>query len=207
MSSVTELTDFVQRIHAPHDDPLQRAFEDPQSAGLRPIHVGPLEGRTIAFLVGLIGARRVVEIGTLAGYSAIHIARELPDDGRLWTLELDPVAAACARSNFTAAGVKDRVTLVEGDAHRTLEGLLVHGPFDAVFIDADKCGYPTYADWAARALRTGGLLLADNGYQCGNLMADTVNARAMREFHTSLAAFFDTACVPTPDGLVLGRRR
>jgi caffeoyl-CoA O-methyltransferase len=202
-----DLLAFVERHHAPHDAALARAFDAPGKHDMPAIQISPSEGKTLTLLMRLIGARKVVEVGTLAGYSALRLAQGLAPGGRLWSVELDPRHAQIARENLAAAGVGDRVEVVVGSALQELSQLSVHGPFDAVFIDADKGNYPHYARWAAENLRPGGLLLADNSYFFGNLLADSPEAAHMREFHALVAASFDSACIPTPDGLVLGLRR
>jgi caffeoyl-CoA O-methyltransferase len=198
---------FVERVHVPHDALLARAFDAPRAHGMPEIQLAPSEGKLLGLLLRMIGARKVVELGTLAGYSAIHIGRALPEDGKLFTIELDPKHAAVARANIEAAGLGDRVEVLLGGGVEVLRELAQRGPFDAVFLDADKEGYPHYAAWAGRHLRKGGLLLADNSFYFGRLLEDEVGARAMRRFHEQLAVDFDAVCIPTPDGLVLGIRR
>ncbi len=201
------ILEWIDRVHAAHDAGLAAAFAAPDREDMPAIQVGPEEGRLLTLLMRLTGARRVVEVGTLAGYSAIRIARGLAPGGHLWTCELEAKHAAVARANLAGAGVADRVTVVEGPALDTLASLETHGPFDAVFLDADKEGYPEYGRWATRHLRTGGLLLADNAYLFGHLLEDTPAAASMRRFHEESVAHFDTVCIPTPDGLLLGIRR
>lgn len=198
---------FVQRVHAPHDGALQRAFDAPQRHGMPAIQVGPSEGKLLFCLLSLIAARKVVEVGTLAGYSTIWMARALPKDGKLYSIELDAKHAAVARDNVLAAGLGDRVEVLEGRGIDVLERLSEQAPFDAVFLDADKGGYAEYARWAGRHLRPGGLLLADNAYLFGELLGDRAEAPAMRRFHEDLRASFESVCIPTPDGLVLAIRR
>ena len=200
-----EILDWVASVHAPHDAALARAFETPSD--MPAIMVGPSEGRLLHLLLRLIGARRVVEVGTLAGYSTIHLARALPPDGHLWTVEFEPRHAALARANLAAAGLAERVTVVLGAGTSALPGLEQHGPFDAVFLDADKANYDRYARWAIEHLRPGGLVLGDNAYLFGELLDDDERARAMRAFHAIVAAACDSVCIPTPDGLVLGIKR
>ena len=108
------------------------------------------------------GARRILEIGTLGGYSAIHLARALPEDGRLITLEVDPRHAAVARENLAAAGLAARAEVREGRALDLLPALAARVPFDLAFIDADKGSYPAYLDWCLRLVRPGGLIAVDN---------------------------------------------
>jgi len=205
--STPEVQAFVNDTHAPHDAVLQQAFDAPDEHGMPAIQIGPSEGKTLALLLSLVGAQRVVEVGTLAGYSGIWLARALPPGGRLWSIEFDAHHAEVARANFERAGVADRVEVIEGAGLDVLPQLEDQGPFDAVFVDADKGNYPQYGEWAARNLRTGGLLLGDNAYFFGELMADAETPAAMRRFHAEAAAAFDSVCLPTPDGLLVGVRR
>jgi caffeoyl-CoA O-methyltransferase len=198
---------FVERVHVRHDPGLARAFDAPAAQGMPEIQVSPSEGKLLGLLMRMIDARKVVELGTLAGYSAIHIARALGEGGKLYTVEIDPRHAAVAQANLAAAGVADRVEIKIGGGVDVLRELAAHGPFDAVFLDADKEGYPHYAAWAARHLRRGGLLLADNSYFFGRLLAEEPASRAMQRFHEQLQAEFEAVCVPTPDGLVVAIRR
>jgi caffeoyl-CoA O-methyltransferase len=157
----------------------------------------------------MLGARRVVEVGTLAGYSAIQLARGMAPGGKLITCELEAHNAQVARDNIAAAGLSDRVEVLVGPALQTLASLtsIADGTLDAMFIDADKGGYPDYARWAERKLRSGGALIADNSYFFGQLLADKPEAVRMREFHGFVAQTFDSACIPTPDGMVLALKR
>lgn len=202
-----EILDFVGQLHAPHDAGLARAFASADGERMPAIMLGPSEGKLLELLVRLGQVRRAVEIGTLAGYSALRIARALPEGGHVWTLESEPEYARVAEENLRAAGVADRVTVVVGGAQERLADLQAHGPFDAVFLDADKGSYDRYGRWAAQHLRPGGLLLADNAFFFGKLLdEESADARAMRRFHTETSRSFDSVCIPTPDGLVLGLR-
>lgn len=203
-----EILRYVDALHASHDGALAAAFQAPEREEMPAIQVGASEGRLLELLARLAGARRAVEVGTLAGYSAIRLARGLGPEGRLWTLENDPRHAAVARARIADAGLGDRVEIVEGDAAVRLGDIAENGPFDLVFLDADKGRYDLYGRWAAANVRPGGLLLADNSYFFGRLLdSDDPDAAAMRRFHEEAAASFETACVPTPDGLLLGVRR
>lgn len=202
-----EILAFVDRTHAAHDAGLERAFAAPDKQGMPAIQLGASEARFLTLLMQLIGARKVVEVGTLAGYSALRIARGLATGGKLWTFELEAHHAQVARDNLSAAGVAERVEVIVGPALANLQKIESHAPFDAVFIDADKPGYPEYARWAQKNLRSGGLLIGDNSYYFGHLMSDNPDAARMREFHSYVAAHFDSVCIPTPDGLVLGIAR
>jgi len=201
-----EVLDWVNRVHAPHDAALTRAFEAPERHGMPAIQLGPSEGKTLELLLKLAGAKKVVEVGTLAGYSAIRMARALPPDGHVWSVEFDPTHARVARENVVAASLADRITVLEGPALAVLPSLEEGGPFDAVFVDADKRSYDLYGRWAAKNLRRGGLLLGDNAYLFGRLLEDSDEAAAMRRFHEEAARDFDTVCLPTPDGMLVGIR-
>ncbi|HSB62710.1 MAG TPA: O-methyltransferase [Thermoanaerobaculia bacterium] len=202
-----EILDWVARVHAPHDAALARAFDAPEEHGMPAIQLGPSEGKALEMLLKLAGARQVVEIGTLAGYSAIRAARALPSDGHVHTIEFDPKHARIAGENVAAAGLANKVTVHEGRALEVLPRLAGLGPFDAVFIDADKANYDRYGRWAADHTRAGGLLLGDNAFLFGRLLEDSPEAAAMRRFHEEARAHFDTVCLPTPDGMLLGVRR
>lgn len=202
-----QLLAWLHATHAAHDAPLQRAFDAPDLEGIPAIQVGPQEGRLLTLLMRLVRARRAVEIGTLAGYSAICLARGLEADGHLYTLEYDAKHATVARRNIAGAGLAARITVLEGRAADLLPTLVPHAPFDAVFIDADKGSYDAYGRWAAAHLRPGGLLLGDNAFLFGRLLEESAEGAAMRRFHQEAARSCDTVCLPTPDGLLLGIRR
>jgi caffeoyl-CoA O-methyltransferase len=203
--ATAEILDYVQRTHVAGDAGLARAFTVPD--GVPAIQVGPSEGRLLHLIARLVGARKIVEVGTLVGYSAIHLARALPDGGKLWSVEFSPHHAEIARGNLAAAGVADKATVVVGAGRDVLPTLSSHGPFDLVFIDADKESYDAYGEWAVANLRAGGVVLGDNAYVFGELLGDGARAVAMRRFHEHIAASCDSTCIPTPDGLVLGIKR
>lgn len=201
--------EYVDRLHHADSGPMRGALAAIVGGGLPSIQVGPGDGAAMAVLLAAAGARRVVEIGTLSGYSALWLLRALPADGRLWTLEASPAHAAAARR--VLAG-DDRVEVVEGPALETLPAVATHGPFDAVFVDADKTAYPEYVEWALGNLRPGGLVLADNAYLFGFLAgrapaprAGAAEIAAMRRCHQLVAAHCPLrCCLPTPDGLLVG---
>ncbi|MEW5763351.1 MAG: O-methyltransferase [Acidobacteriota bacterium] len=202
-----EILNYVSSLHAPHDEALERAFSTPEREGLPSIHVAPSEGRLIHLLLRLVGASKVVEVGTLAGYSAIWMARALPPGGRLWSVEVSGRHARAARANLEAAGLSDRVTVLQGEALSVLPKLESHGPFDAVFLDADKGNYAAYGAWAAAHIRPGGLLIADNAFFFGRLMEAGGEAESVRRLHEESRQRFDTVCIGTGDGLLVGVRR
>jgi caffeoyl-CoA O-methyltransferase len=200
-----QIIDYVNRVHAGHDSGLAQAFAVPE--GIPSIMVGPSEGRFLNLLMRLAGAKKVVEVGTLVGYSAIQMARALPAGGKLWSIEFEQKHADVARANIAAAGVADRVEVLVGPGVDVLPTLVGHGPFDVVFIDADKENYANYGAWAIANLRQGGLVIGDNAYLFGNLTDDSDRARAMRAFHEQVAAACDSVCLPTPDGIVVGIKK
>ena len=155
--------------------------------GLPQIHIEPEGGAVLQFLLTAIGARRVAEIGALAGYSSIWMARVLPEDGLLITLEKDAERAQLARASFERAGLADRAEVRVGRAPEDLPALAAEGPFDAVFIDADKEGYPAYLDWALENVRLGGLVMAHNAFWYGRILEDAAQAepgvRALQTFN------------------------
>ena len=203
-----DIVRYLDDLHAPHDAALRQAYEAPGREDMPAIQVSPSEAKLLELLLRIRGAKRVVEIGTLAGFSAIRIARALPADGHLWTVDYNEKHVRVARESLAAAGFSDRVTVIHSSGVDALDGLAEHGPFCAVFLDADKASYPVYAAWAADHTRSGGLLLADNSYYFGKLLEDgNDSATAMRQMHEQARDAYDTVCIPTPDGLLLGIRR
>lgn len=202
-----EVKTYVQQLFAVEDEALSRVAELAAEADLPGISIGPLEGRFLQVVAAAVGARRALEIGTLAGYSGIWIARGLGPDGRLVTLEADPRHAAVARRSFRAAGLADRVEVRVGLALETLPGLVAEAPFDLVFIDADKESCPTYLDWALRLTRPGAAILAHNVFAHGDIVRSDADERvaARREFNRRLAEDqrLVSTLVPLRDGLSL----
>ncbi len=204
----TEQTlNYVRDLFAPEDDVLQAVRHGHADKGLPVIHISSDEGKLIAVLLRLVGARRVLEIGTLGGYSGIWIARALPDDGLLQTIEADPRHADAARRAFHDAGVAAKVELIEGNALEVLPRLDV--AFDAVFVDADKEPLETYYHEAMRLLRVGGLLLCDNAVldnrvgDADDTAADVVGVRAFNRLAASDPRLCATI-ITVRDGLLAG---
>lgn len=155
---------YINDLLVPSDSALDAALADSAEAGLPAINVAPNQGKLLQLLARLQGARAILEIGTLGGYSTIWLARALPPGGRLITLEADPKHAEVARANIARAGLAEVVELRLGRAVDTLPALLRErrGPFDLIFIDADKTGYSDYFAWALKLSRRGSLIVADN---------------------------------------------
>jgi predicted O-methyltransferase YrrM len=163
---------------APHDAALDRALDANHEAGLPPIDVPPVLGKFLEVMIRIAGARRVLEIGTLGGYSTIWMARALPANGLVVTLELEPRHAEIARANLEAAGVLGRVDIRVGRALDTLRALHASAaaPFDLVFIDADKESLPEYLEWSLKLARPGTVIIADNVVRDGKVVdADTAD--------------------------------
>jgi predicted O-methyltransferase YrrM len=185
----TSVDRYIAEQFIPQDTALADAIRASDQAGLPPIAVSAAQGKWLHLLARAMGARRILEIGTLGGYSGIWLARALPRGGRLTTLELDPRHAEVARQNFARAGVADAVEIRLGPALETLPALT--GPFDFVFIDADKPGYTDYFGWAVTLTRPGGLIVADNVIR-GGAVADVRSTdpavRGIQRFNAAVAA-------------------
>jgi predicted O-methyltransferase YrrM len=159
--------------HLLGDDPvLDAALAANAAAGLPAIDVSAVQGKMLHLLARGTGARRILEVGTLGGYSTIWLARALPEGGRLITLELDPHHADVARANLANAGVADKVEVCVGPAVQTLEAMIAAGeaPFDFIFVDADKEGYPAYLRAAMQLSRRGTMLVFDNVVREGGIL-------------------------------------
>ncbi|RDG33984.1 O-methyltransferase [Streptomyces corynorhini] len=161
---------FTDRL-APADEALAAALTAADAAGLPAINVAPNQGKLLQLLAQTQGARTVLEIGTLAGYSTIWLARALPEDGRLISLEYDPAHADVARANLAHAGLDKIAEVRTGPALETLPVLAQEGagPFDLVFIDADKPNNPHYLEWALKLTRPGSLVVVDNVVRGGRI--------------------------------------
>jgi predicted O-methyltransferase YrrM len=164
--------DYVNGLLGPSDPALDAALAASAAAGLPPHHVSPAQGKLLFLLARLRGARRILEVGTLGGYSTIWLARALPADGTLITLESDGKHAAVARANFSRAGLDHVVELRLGPASDTLPQLLAdkRAPFDLIFIDADKQSTLEYFEWSLRMSRTGTLIVMDNVVRDGAIL-------------------------------------
>jgi predicted O-methyltransferase YrrM len=174
------------------DPALDEALAASAEAGLPAINVSPVLGKLLHLLARAIGARNVLEIGTLGGYSTIWLARALPDGGRVISLEADPEHADVARANIARAGLDDRVEVRLGMALDLLPGLAENAePFDFVFIDADKPNNAAYFDWALRLSRVGSIIVVDNVVRGGDIIdtaSDSPTVQGVHRFLERLAA-------------------
>lgn len=178
----TQVDTYLGEVLIPPDSALDAAVRAGVDAGLPQIQVSPTQGKLLYLLARMLGARRILEIGTLAGYSTIWMARALPRDGRLITLEVDPVHAEVARSNFRLAGLDSMIEVRVGSALESLPGLAAEGarPFDLVFIDADKENNPSYVSWALRMSRPGTVIVVDNVVRHGAVIEATSHDASIR---------------------------
>lgn len=186
-----EVDDYLGGLF-PDDDVLKAAVERGKAEGLPEIAVSPMQGRLLHLIARSMGARAILEVGTLAGYSAIWLGRALPPDGRMITLEVDAHHADVARANLASAGLSN-VEVRLGPARTTMPQLIAEsaGPFDVIFIDADKVGYPDYWRWSLELSHPGTMIIADNVVRHAAILdartTDDSN-RAMREFNAIVAA-------------------
>lgn len=207
---------YVEGLFAPPDPALEYALRRSREAGLPEINVSATEGKLLRMLAEMVGAKRILEIGTLGGYSAIHLARALPENGALISLELNERHADVARENVAEARLAKQIDVRVGDARELLAGMAENGegPFDLVFIDADKGGYPEYLGWALRLSRPGSLILGDNAIRGGSVLdPGDESSRAIREFNEKLARDPRLSSLVLPlireriDGLAIARVR
>ena len=203
-----QIEEYIASLFIAPDPVLTQNISDADAAGLPAIQVSPNQGKLLYLLTKMCGASRVLEIGTLGGYSTTWLARALPDGGMITSLELDQKHADVARKNVDRAGVGPRVTMHVGPAEQTLTRLIEQRvpKFDLIFIDADKPGYSRYLDLSLQLSRAGTVILADNLIRDGGVLEATPqedNARAARAFNAVLAAHPRLESIIIP---VLGKR-
>ena len=200
---------YVDALLEPEDTVLAEIRARCGVEGLPPIAVGRFDGRHLEVLARMAGARRIVEIGTLGGYSGVCLARALPEAGILHTFELDAHHAAVAAESFRKAGVEAKVHIHVGPALERLHDIEAEGPFDLAFVDADKAAYPAYLDWCGEHLRVGGTVIADNVFRRAAfpLPGDSPEAAAgIRGFNEALARSgrWRATMLPLEDGFGVG---
>jgi len=204
-----EISKYITGLFALQDTALIHTLQDSAQRGLPAISIQPEEGRFLQFLVRASGARRVIEIGTLGGYSGIWIARGLAPGGKLITLEKEPFHARVAEQHFALAGLADRIEVRVGEALRSLASLAAEGPFDFVFIDAEKPDYPSYFEWALVNLRVGGVMAAHNAFRKGDILNRVdpeENTRILQDFNqrASREPRLISTIYPGGDGMLVG---
>jgi predicted O-methyltransferase YrrM len=189
----TAVDQYINNIAIGRDGALEAASEAAVAAQLPPISVTPAHGKLLHLMARAQSARRILEIGTLAGYSTIWLARAVPAGGRVVTLEANPMHADIARANLTRAGVADRVDIRLGKALETLPQLAVEkqDPFDFVFIDADRTNLAEYFDWAVKLAHAGSVIIVDNVVRKGGVIdasSEDANIKGVRRFAERLSA-------------------
>lgn len=208
-----ELHDYVVAHGTPPDAVQQELIEATEALGpLAMMQIAPEQGALLELLVRVTGARRIVEVGTFTGYSALAMARALPADGHLLCCDVSEEWTAIARRHWAAAGVADRIELRLGPALDTLRALPAEEAFDLAFVDADKPSYAAYVDELHPRVRTGGLVLVDNTLWDGKVLdpsADDTDTVAIRALNDALATDdrWDAVLLPVADGLTLLRKR
>ena len=188
----TAVDDYLTKVLVGPDAILDAVLRACEAAGLPPANVSPNQGKLLQLLARMHGARAILEIGTLGGYSAIWLARALPPGGRLVTLEVDAAHADVARANFALAGLTGVIELRVGRALETLPRLAAEraGPFDLIFIDADKPHNSEYFAWALRLARRGTVIIVDNVVRAGAVLdaaSDDPSVRGVRRLNERLA--------------------
>ncbi len=205
---------YIRSLYAAQDSLLEGIDKRLKSINMD-IHIGPDEGKLLQMLIALREVRTIVEIGTLAGYSTLWMARALPEDGHITTLNKEPQHIAMARESFEASEVKHKITMLEGDARELLPKLSANPdfkkrPLDMVFIDADKISYNHYLDWAEAHVRKGGLIVGDNTFLFGAVWQDSppegvapTTWKEMRRFNERLADSkrYMSTILPTQEGM------
>ena len=187
----TDVDQYIDNLLVGEDEALDHALETSDKAGLPQINISASQGKFLNLIARIHGARKILEFGTLAGYSTIWLARALPADGKLITLEADPHHAEVAIGNIAAAGLADRVEVKVGKALDTLPTLAGEGPFDLFFIDADKVNNPAYVQWSLDHSRPGSVIIVDNVVRSGLVLdADSTDPSVVgtREVGALLAA-------------------
>ncbi len=207
-----KLTHYIEQTFHPEDDVLKAIRQAGEAEGLPLIQVGTLDALHLEVITRAVNAKKAVEIGTLFGYSGVCIARGLPDNGKLYTFEADSKHVRIAKSSFQNAKVDHKIEIFTGPAINNLPKISSHGPFDLVFIDADKENYPNYLNWAGENLKIGGIVLGDNTLAFG-MIADEefenpenrATVQALRLFNNQAAngGRFRATLLPTGEGLTM----
>ena len=204
---------YMNKTFGQKDTLLEALQEETKKEGVEPMQISAYEGQILYCLTLLIQARKVVEIGTLHGYSTTHIARALPENGLIFTCDIDRKRHEKTKLLFASYPESKKIKWITGPALETLPQIELKGPFDMIFIDADKGSYLKYLEWAEKNLRRGGLVVADNTFLFGSVYDNTLPSRhppettqIMKDFNQTLASSsnFKGALFPTHEGLSIG---
>jgi len=206
---------YLNDVFGLEDPELEEIRVELHKHNVESMSVSGAEARLLQFLVRALSVKKIVEVGTLFGYSALAFAKALPADGRVWTLEKSPENFAIAQSQFAKFAEGCKITALNGDAAEVLSTIENEGPFDMVFIDADKAGYLAYLDWAERNVRHGGYIVGDNTYLFGAFWGETrgrnispKQIEVMKAFNRRLAdpAKYNSTLIPTVEGLTVAQK-
>jgi len=206
---------YLNEVFGLPDAELAEVREELRRHNVEGMSISGSEARILQFLVRVSGAKKIVEIGTLFGFSALALAKVLPADGQIWTLEKNPVNFTIAQKHFQKFAAGRKIRALNGDATDLLDDISVEGPFDMVFIDADKAGYVKYLDWAEKNVRQGGFIVGDNTFLFGALWGGehdrNIGERqiaVMHEFNRRLAdpTKYNSTLIPTVEGITVAQR-
>ena len=203
--------EYIESLHPTENETMQKSRKSSETLGLNAISLSATEGRLIQFFISSSGAKKVVEIGTLTGLSALYILQALPADGKLWTLEKSTQHAELAAEVLT----DKRCHILVGDAEMKMQELNSEGPFDTIFIDGNKAAYLTYFRWAFENIRPGGIILVDNVFLSGAVWGEQTTQRFNEKQITAVKKMNQLAfenpslfsvIVPTDEGLLVSRK-
>lgn len=208
-----KLQTYITNTFATDLDVLRKIEESTKVQGLPPIQISPWDARHLQVLMKACQARKVVEFGTLGGYSATAMALALPEDGRIFTFELNAKHAELAQQHFKIAGVDHKIKILIGPADENMQKIANEGPFDFAFIDADKAGYVRYFEWVSEHLKVGGIIAADNTLAWGKIVEENLSktdedfksVQSLRNYnaYVSKRGDFLTTLLPTGEGLTV----
>ena len=212
---ISKSYEYISSLYCDEDDCQKKIIEEVTKVGKISIQLTAVEGKILYMLLKAMKAINVVEIGTLGGYSTSWIAKALPEEGRVYTIDKSAQNVAIAKQCLDSEFYKSRIKFLLGDALEVLSDLKEEAPFDAIFIDADKAAYPKYFQHAKSLLRSGGMLIADNTFLFGLVFSDQSSSRdrqmweGMREFNERIAVdpAFDSIIIPTTEGLTVAIKR
>lgn len=207
---------YIEKVFGIEDDHLQKIKKVAQTHDRLGMQISASEGRILQSLVRWTGAQKIVEIGTLYGYSTLWMARGLSESGRIISLEKSSEHAELAKESLSETEVSSKVEIIVGDAEENLNSLHDQGPFDFVFIDANKGSYPLYLDWAEKNVKSGGLIVGDNTFLFGGVYGGETSDKwgekqiqGMKNFNSQLANAdkFQSCMIPTLEGMTIAMKR
>ena len=206
---------YLDKVFGQEDELLKKIKQATEREGVERMQISPHEGRILQFLVQISKSKKVVEVGTLYAYSALHIARSLPEEGQLFTLDISSERHKKAQEILKNSPDFKKINWISGRALDTLKSIESQSPFDMIFIDADKEAYGEYLHWAEKHLKRGGLLVADNTFLFGAVYGESDRSpekktmETMKDFNSRLSnsAYWEGALIPTAEGLTVGIKK